>query len=74
MKNIIILILLATNIWFGATIIPFQNFQSGWFVNACDDLSGYTKWSVYSNINEFECLNDFQTKTHPIWNLFQALF
>ncbi len=63
-KNIIIAVLLAIIIWFGAVIIRLENFHYATTVGFCAEVSVSER---------AKCLEEKETRTNPLWHLFYAL-
>lgn len=65
---VIIILLLGLLFWFGAAIVRLENYHYAVQVGFCSEFSG-----PENLIQKDKCLNQVQTRTSPIWNLFYGL-
>ena len=66
-KNVIIAVLLALLIWFGATVVRLENYHYATQVGMCIEHSK-TQW-----VERDKCLRSQQTRTNSLWHLAYAL-
>lgn len=66
--KIVLIISLVVNVWFASSIIKLEKFHYSAQVGMCDKFQNETdktKW--------LECNNKQETRTNPIWHLYNGL-
>ena len=71
-KNIIIVLLSIAVVWLSSTVVRLENYRYASFMGMCDDLIEEPR-GMRSRIDQYNCLNETETRTSPVWHIFYAL-